>query len=157
MWCLQHGMGWSPFGIFYSTAWSKPETADWTSVTVQSKQAFITTLMKSVCFTIDLIIDLKLLLWSNLTSSLRITMRECCAHLVGALNAPHIGTLPSQIAFSAVIISVLLFQKLMEERKSLGCACHIPQLIKFQVRLSRVTGPSFFTLSYYKFTSNWSY
>lgn len=24
MWCPQHGMGWSPFGISYSTAWSKP-------------------------------------------------------------------------------------------------------------------------------------
>lgn len=44
-------------------------------------------------------------------------IKNSSAHLVGALNTPNVGTLPSQIALSAVIISVLLFQKLMDKRQ----------------------------------------
>lgn len=35
-------------------------------------------------------------------------------YLVCALNTPHICTLPSQVAFSAVVIAILLFQELVD-------------------------------------------
>lgn len=41
-----------------------------------------------------------------------------CSHLVGALNTPDVGALPPQITFFAVIISILLFQKLMDKKQN---------------------------------------
>lgn len=41
---------------------------------------------------------------------------ETLFHLVCALNTPNIGALPPQIAFSAVVIAILLFQELPDKR-----------------------------------------
>lgn len=43
--------------------------------------------------------------------------RNVCPHLVGALNTPDVGALPPQITAFAVIISILLFQKLSDKQK----------------------------------------
>lgn len=37
-------------------------------------------------------------------------------HLVGALNTPDVGALPPQVTLFAVIISILLFQELLESK-----------------------------------------
>ena len=127
MWCPQHGTGWSPFGISDSTVWSKPGTHrtsfraptryNVTKVETSKDEKSFTVfcpgflaLHSAGHLFIATVGKFPVWIWVALR-------RKIKSHLVGALNTPHIGTLPSQIAFSAVIISVLLFQKLMEKRK----------------------------------------
>lgn len=45
---------------------------------------------------------------------------KTCCYLVCALDTPHIGTLPAKVTVSAVVVAVLLLQKLSERDVMVG-------------------------------------